>query len=35
MLKGKLNNGIKNISAIIIVVLVIIIPVTHGVGNLI
>jgi len=35
MLKGKLNIGIKNITAIIIVVLVIIIPVAHGGGYLI
>jgi hypothetical protein len=35
MLKGKLFNGIKNTAVNIIIVLVIIIPVAHGGGNLI
>jgi hypothetical protein len=35
MLKGKLNNGVIKIAVIIITVIVIIIPGTHGVGNFI
>jgi hypothetical protein len=35
MLKGKLHNDILKIAAIIIAVIVIIIPGTHGVGNFI
>jgi hypothetical protein len=35
MLKGKLHNGILKTAAIIIAVVVIIIPRTHGVGNFI
>jgi hypothetical protein len=33
MLKGKLNNGIKNISVIVIAVIVIIIPFIIGGGS--
>lgn len=35
MLKGKLHTDILKITAIIIAVIVIIIPGTHGVGNFI